>query len=92
MKLFSLVGLFGFVLLLSGCDDRPPPASPRPVLTVTVKTLKNDDLGYFTEDTRIHYKGVLGSRTNERIASRLLDVGDFVDKGTLLAALDPADQ
>ena len=34
MKPFSLAGLFGFVLLLSGCGDEPPPAPPRPVLTV----------------------------------------------------------
>lgn len=26
MKPFSLAGLFGFVLLLSGCGDEPPPA------------------------------------------------------------------
>ncbi|WP_253265679.1 hypothetical protein, partial [Pseudomonas aeruginosa] len=25
MKPFSLAGLFGFVLLLSGCGDEPPP-------------------------------------------------------------------
>ncbi|MEH7972668.1 hypothetical protein, partial [Pseudomonas aeruginosa] len=33
MKPFSLAGLFGFALLLSGCGDEPPPAPPRPVLT-----------------------------------------------------------
>ncbi|MBF2901775.1 efflux RND transporter periplasmic adaptor subunit [Pseudomonas aeruginosa] len=92
MKPFSLAGLFGFVLLLSGCGDEPPPAPPRPVLTVTVKTLKNDDLGRFAGSIQARYESVLGFRTNGRIASRLFDVGDFVGKGALLATLDPTDQ
>ncbi len=88
----SLAGLFGFALLLSGCGDEPPPAPPRPVLTVTVKTLKNDDLGRFAGSIQARYESVLGFRTNGRIASRLFDVGDFVGKGALLATLDPTDQ
>ena len=92
MKPFSLAGLFGFALLLSGCGDEPPPAPPRPVLTVTVKTLKNDDLGRFAGSIQARYESVLGFRTNGRIASRLFDVGDFVGKGALLATLDPTDQ
>ncbi|MBF2983742.1 triclosan efflux RND transporter adaptor protein TriB, partial [Pseudomonas aeruginosa] len=82
----------GFALLLSGCGDEPPPAPPRPVLTVTVKTLKNDDLGRFAGSIQARYESVLGFRTNGRIASRLFDVGDFVGKGALLATLDPTDQ
>ncbi len=78
MKPFSLAGLFGFALLLSGCGDEPQPAPPRPVLTVTVKTLKNDDLGRFAGSIQARYESVLGFRTNGRIASRLFDVGDFV--------------
>ncbi|RCG95633.1 putative secretion protein HlyD [Pseudomonas aeruginosa] len=70
MKPFSLAGLFGFALLLSGCGDEPPPAPPRPVLTVTVKTLKNDDLGRFAGSIQARYESVLGFRTNGRIASR----------------------
>lgn len=92
MKPFSLAGLFGFALLLSGCGDEPQPAPPRPVLTVTVKTLKNDDLGRFAGSIQARYESVLGFRTNGRIASRLFDVGDFVGKGALLATLDPTDQ
>lgn len=92
MKPFSLAGLFGFALLLSGCGDEPPPAPPRPVLTVTVKTLKNDDLGRFAGSIQARYESVLGFRTNGRIASRLFDVGDFVGKGALLATLDPTDR
>lgn len=70
----------------------PQPAPPRPVLTVTVKTLKNDDLGRFAGSIQARYESVLGFRTNGRIASRLFDVGDFVGKGALLATLDPTDQ
>ncbi|HBP2318883.1 TPA: triclosan efflux RND transporter adaptor protein TriB, partial [Pseudomonas aeruginosa] len=61
-------------------------------LTVTVKTLKNDDLGRFAGSIQARYESVLGFRTNGRIASRLFDVGDFVGKGALLATLDPTDQ
>lgn len=56
MKPFSLAGLFGFALLLSGCGDEPQPAPPRPVLTVTVKTLKNDDLGRFAGSIQARYE------------------------------------
>lgn len=92
MKPVVLASLFGCALLLSACGDEQPSAPPRPVLSVTVKTLKNDDLGRFAGSIQARYESVLGFRTNGRIASRLFDVGDFVGKGALLATLDPTDQ
>ena len=38
MKPFSLAGLFGFALLLSGCGDEPPPAPP---VAVTVASTRS---------------------------------------------------
>ncbi|MGV8637210.1 efflux transporter periplasmic adaptor subunit, partial [Pseudomonas aeruginosa] len=75
-----------------GCGDEPPPSPPRPVMTVTVKPLKNGDLGRFAASSRARYDTVLGFRCNGRSAARLNEVGGFGRSGALLATLDPADQ
>lgn len=80
-------------LLLAGCGEKErtlPP--PRPVLSVVVESQHQESVGRFAGTIQARYETTLGFRTNGRIASRAVDVGDKVAKGALLATLDPTDQ
>ncbi|WP_213878362.1 efflux RND transporter periplasmic adaptor subunit [Pseudomonas sp. dw_358] len=89
MKHWMLVGL----ALLSACSKQEPPPEPiRPVLFVTVKAEQVQQLGRYAGNIEARYESTLGFRVGGRIARRLLDVGDEVQKDQLLAVLDPTDQ
>lgn len=91
MKRFSAVLLSG--LLLSGCGKEEPPAEPvRPVLFVEVQPQAQENLGRFAGNIAARYESTLGFRVSGRIAQRSVDVGAEVEKGQLLATLDPTDQ
>jgi RND family efflux transporter MFP subunit len=80
-------------LVLSACSKSEPPPEPiRPVLSVKVKSLNEEDLGRFAGSIQARYESNTGFRVGGRIASRNVDVGTEVVKGTLLATLDPSDQ
>ncbi|AZO85524.1 efflux transporter periplasmic adaptor subunit [Stutzerimonas stutzeri] len=80
-------------LVLSACSEsEPPPAPVRPVLSIKVQTLNEEDLGRFAGSIQARYESNTGFRVGGRIASRNVDVGTEVEKGTLLATLDPSDQ
>jgi RND family efflux transporter MFP subunit len=80
-------------LLLSACSEKEPPPEPiRPVLSIKVQALSEEDLGRFAGTIQARYESNTGFRVAGRIASRNVDVGAEVDKGTLLATLDPSDQ
>jgi RND family efflux transporter MFP subunit len=80
-------------LVLSACSKNEPPPEPvRPVLSVKVEALNEEDLGRFAGSIQARYESNTGFRVGGRIASRNVDVGAEVEKGTLLATLDPSDQ
>jgi RND family efflux transporter MFP subunit len=90
MKRLSLVFLLG---LLSACSKEEPPQEPvRPVLSVEARSLTQESLGRFAGDIEARYESTLGFRVGGRIARRNVDVGSEVEKGALLATLDPTDQ
>lgn len=82
--------LFLSALALIGCKDDTPPivAKIRPVRTVIVtpKPIENDlqAIG----DIRPRFETDLGFRVAGKLVSRLVDVGDEVAKGDLIARLD----
>ncbi|WP_263261452.1 efflux RND transporter periplasmic adaptor subunit [Pseudomonas sp. RIT-PI-S] len=81
------------LVLLAGCsDDAPPPEPIRPVLSATVVAVDQQELGRFAGNIEPRYQSTLGFRVSGRIARRLVDVGDEVKQGDLLAVLDPTDQ
>lgn len=80
------------LVTLVGCSREPEAPPPRPVLFVTVKADEVRQVGRFAGSIQARYETTLGFRTNGRIAARNLDVGDSVEKSTLLATLDPTDQ
>lgn len=87
------LGLLCMALLLGACSEKETLPEPvRPVLSVTVKALNEESLGRFAGSIQARYESNTGFRVGGRIASRNVDVGAEVQKGTLLATLDPSDQ
>ncbi|MFJ4248889.1 RND family efflux transporter, MFP subunit [Pseudomonas helmanticensis] len=85
--------LFPVAVLLAACSKKEPPPEPvRPVLSVKVQALSEESLGRFAGSIQARYESNTGFRVGGRIASRNVDVGTEVEKGTLLATLDPSDQ
>ena len=87
------LGLLSIGVLLAACSKSEPPPEPvRPVLSIKVQALNEDTLGRFAGSIQARYESNTGFRVGGRIASRNVDVGAEVQKGTLLATLDPSDQ
>lgn len=87
-----LLLLSAAVLLVACSKEEAPPEPVRPVLSVEVKALHQEDLGRFAGSIQARYESNVGFRVPGRIASRNVDVGAEVRKGALLATLDPTDQ
>ncbi|WP_419712534.1 efflux RND transporter periplasmic adaptor subunit [Pseudomonas sp. NFX224] len=80
-------------LVLSACSKSEPPPEPiRPVLSIKIQALNEEELGRFAGSIQARYESNTGFRVGGRIASRNVNVGAEVEKGTLLATLDPSDQ
>lgn len=62
------------------------------MLSIKVQALDEENLGRFAGSIQARYESNIGFRVPGRIASRSVDVGAEVDKGSLLATLDPTDQ
>ncbi|MBV6826609.1 efflux RND transporter periplasmic adaptor subunit [Pseudomonas sp. PD9R] len=90
MKRLLLV--FAGVMLLACSKQEPAPEPVRPVLSIKVEALGEENLGRFAGNIQARYESNVGFRVPGRIASRSVDVGAEVDKGALLATLDPTDQ
>jgi len=78
---------------LSACSkEEPPPEPVRPVVSVQANPISKETLGRFAGNIEARYQSTLGFRVGGRIAQRHVDVGSEVQKGQLLATLDPTDQ
>ena len=88
-----LTVLLAASLLLVACSkEEAPPEPVRPVLSMQVKSEDQETLGRFAGTIQARYESNLGFRVPGRIARRAVDVGAEVEKGALLAVLDPTDQ
>lgn len=81
-----------FTLLGACAKEEPPPEPVRPVLFVEARPVTEENLGRFAGNIEARYESTLGFRVGGRIARRHVDVGSEVEKGALLATLDPTDQ
>jgi RND family efflux transporter MFP subunit len=78
---------------LSACSKEEPAPDPvRPVLWVEANAISEESLGRFAGNIEARFESTLGFRVGGRIAQRHVDVGSEVQKGQLLATLDPTDQ
>jgi RND family efflux transporter MFP subunit len=78
--------------LLSACSEPPAPvAAAKPVFVTTVTQAAPAHTRTFTSVVRARVETELGFRTGGKVVERLVEVGDIVKAGQMLARLDPAD-
>jgi RND family efflux transporter MFP subunit len=86
----------GAVLLLvalGGCQQKTErPEESRPVHAVTVHLAPDEQDASYTGDVRPRWETALGFRVPGKIVARLVEVGQQVKQGQVLARLDPQDQ
>lgn len=80
-------------LALTGCNKPPPPAAQvRPVRAITIERSAEGETVSLTGQIRAKDEVSLAFRINGRLIERLVDVGDLVKPGQLVARLDPKDE
>jgi RND family efflux transporter MFP subunit len=85
------------LLALAGCDgvaserQAAPPAAPVPVRVAEVDLEPASELIRYAAVIRPRIETDLGFRVGGKMVARLVEVGAFVEAGTPLARLDPAD-
>lgn len=78
--------------LLAACSGPPAPTPiPKPVFVTTVTESVSAQTRTFTAVVRARVETELGFRTAGKVVDRLVEVGDSVKAGQVLARLDPAD-
>jgi RND family efflux transporter MFP subunit len=78
--------------LLAGCSKPPAPtAVAKPVFVTTVTQGSSAQIRTFNSVVRARVETDLGFRTGGKVVERLVDVGDVVKAGQVLARLDPTD-
>ena len=88
----SLLSIAAASLLLTACSQPPAPAAVvKPVFVTTVKPATSAQVRSFTSVVRARVETELGFRTGGKVVERLVEVGDSVKAGQVLARLDPAD-
>ena len=88
----SLSSIAAASLLLTACSQPPAPAAAvKPVFVTTVIPANAAQTRSFTSVVRARVETELGFRTGGKVVDRLVEVGDTVKAGQVLARLDPAD-
>jgi multidrug efflux pump subunit AcrA (membrane-fusion protein) len=78
------------LILLAACNKQPPtPAEIRPVQTVTAVAHAEGEPVSVTGQIRARTEESLAFRVDGRMIARRVDVGQVVEKGQLVAELDP---
>ena len=90
---FHRVLAFATLLLLAGCDayTAPAPKSERPVKVQRVTFEEGNTAREFVGVVRARYETDLGFRVAGKIVKRVVNVGDRVKIGDVVARLDPQD-
>ena len=88
----SLSSIAAASLLLTACSEPPAPAvAAKPVFVTTVTLANATQTRSFSSTVRARVETELGFRTGGKVVERLVDVGDSVKAGQVLARLDAAD-
>ena len=89
----AVAGLAGLMVLsVAGCSSKAAvPEPPRTALVAHPQAASKADAEVYSGDVHSRFESQLGFRVNGKIRSRLVDVGDHVEEGQVLAELDPLD-
>ncbi|MCE7029781.1 efflux RND transporter periplasmic adaptor subunit [Jiella avicenniae] len=87
IRLTGALSLSLFLWACSQSEEEGPPPSPRPVRTTVLAESDPQALGY-SGTVEPRFTTQLAFRTLGRIVSREVDVGDIVEKGEPVAAID----
>jgi membrane fusion protein, multidrug efflux system len=79
---------------LGACEEPPAPTAERAafVRTEVVQLLPRQGSATLTGEVQARFRTDLSFRVAGRVVERLVDVGDHVDAGDVLARLDPTEQ
>lgn len=89
-KWFTATGMA--LLTLTACHhEAEEVAAPRPVWVMTVGKSASSVNSRYTGEVKSRYESTIGFRINGKIIQRLVNVGDVVRKGQVLAKLDASD-
>ncbi len=93
MRKFQILTAVMIAASLAGCDKKPPPvAQIRPVRTVTVERGADGETVSLTGQVRAKDQVSLAFRLDGRMIKRMVNVGDALQAGEIVAQLDPQDQ
>lgn len=90
LSLLPLITPVVLIFFLTGCGEKEThkAAPPRPVRYVVIQTLSSFPVDVRTGEIRAHDETLLSFRLNGRMVSRLVDIGDHVHAGQVLATLE----
>jgi RND family efflux transporter MFP subunit len=94
ISLMGAVALIGFLPLLAACNDQAASATAKPERPVQVQrvSFENEDATReFVGVVRARYETDLGFRVAGKMVNRVINVGDRVHVGDVVARLDPQD-
>jgi RND family efflux transporter MFP subunit len=94
ISLLRTIAVMGILPLLAACDDHAASATSRPERSVEVQRVafENENATReFVGVVRARYETDLGFRVAGKIVSRVVNVGDRVQVGDVVARLDPQD-
>ena len=90
-KTAAAVAALAITNLLAGCGQAPPDPVPRPVLVVQPTGGAQAALHAYAGEIRAREESALSFRIGGSLVRRLVDAGDRVQRGQMLAELDPGD-
>ena len=90
----TLLALAVLAPLLAACDRQAeaPEAAPRPVRTVAVTRAPGGETVVLTGNVQAQNEAAMAFRISGRMIERLVNVGDSVKAGQVLAKLDPVNE
>src|ERR1700761_4948702 len=90
---FDMLAAVLIAAAVTGCDRKPPPAAQvRPVRTVTVERGAEGETVSLTGQVRAKDQVGLAFRLDGRMIKRLVNIGDVLQAGEIVAQLDPQNE
>lgn len=81
------------LVMLGGCSEPPPKAEApvRPVRTAAISYRSTAATATYPGEVKARFEAPLGFRVAGKIVARKVQIGDLVQPGQVIAALDPSD-